>query len=518
MKLVTAEEMRSLDEEAIKKIGIPSIVLMENAGLKTAQIIEKEYSPLKGKSVYIFCGPGNNGGDGMVVARHLFNQGIKVKIFLLGKKEKLKKDAARNLAITEKMDIFIKEIISSEDLEPLKKELEGIEVVVDALLGTGSKGAPRGLMKEAIILINKYSKNILALDIPTGVDADTGEVAGEAVKADHTITFAYPKRGLYLYPGMDYAGKIKVVDIGIPSTLEEKRIKSNLLTSSDVSKDLFYRKLSSHKGSFGHLLVIAGSEGMTGAASLSALAALRVGAGLVTLGIPESLNPILEIKLTEVMTLPLPESKEKTLSYRAFEKIEKFSQRCKAIALGPGISLHKESKELAVIIIKRLNIPLVLDADGINALTGEVSLLSKYKAPLIITPHPGEMSRLLKISLEEVQKDRIKSTTTLAKKVGAIAVLKGARTIIADKEGNNWINSTGNPGMASGGSGDVLTGIIGGLLVQGIPPLEAAKSGVYFHGYAADLAIQKKEEMSLIASDILENLPGAIRRIKSEYC
>ncbi len=543
MKLVTAEEMRSLDEEAIKKIGIPSIVLMENAGLKTAQIIEKEYSPLKGKSVYIFCGPGNNGGDGMVVARHLFNQGIKVKIFLLGKKEKLKKDAARNLAITEKMGISIKEITSSEDIESLKKELtpspfplpygerikvrgkrkflyyelKEVEVVVDALLGTGSKGAPRGLMKEAITLINKYSKNILALDIPTGVDADTGEVAGEAVKADHTITFAYPKRGLYLYPGMDYAGKIKVVDIGIPSTLEEKRIKSNLLTSSDVSKDLFYRKLSSHKGSFGHLLVIAGSEGMTGAASLSALAALRVGAGLVTLGIPESLNPILEIKLTEVMTLPLPESKEKTLSYRAFEKIEKFSQRCKAIALGPGISLHKESKELVTMIIKRLNIPLVLDADGINALVGEVSLLSKYKAPLIITPHPGEMSRLLKIRVEEVQKDRIKSAITLAKKTGTITVLKGARTIIADKEGNNWINSTGNPGMASAGSGDVLTGIIGGLLVQGIPPLEAAKFGVYFHGYAADLVIQEKEEMSLIASDILENLPGAIRRIKSEY-
>ncbi len=518
MKLVTAEEMRSLDEEAIKKIGIPSIVLMKNAGLKTAQVIEKEYSPLKGKYVGIFCGPGNNGGDGMVVARHLFNYGIKVKIFLLGKKEKLKKDAARNLAIAEKMDIFIKEITSSEDVEFLKNELKEAEVVVDAILGTGSRGAPRGLMKEVITLINTCSKNILALDIPTGVDADTGEVAGEAVKADYTVTFAYPKRGLYLYPGMDYAGRIKIVDIGIPSTPEEKRIKSELLTSSDISKDLFYRKPSSHKGSFGHLLVIAGSEGMTGAASLSALAALRMGAGLVTLGIPESLNPILEIKLTEPMTLPLPETKEKTLSYRAFEKIKKFSQKCKAIALGPGISGHKESKELVSMIIKRLNIPLVLDADGINALSGQVSLLSKYKAPLIITPHPGEMSRLLKISLEEVQKDRIKSATTLAKKAGAIAVLKGARTIIADKEGNSWVNSTGNPGMASAGVGDVLTGIIGGLLAQGISPLEAAKAGVYLHGYAADLAIQKKEEMSLIASDILAHLPEAIRRIKSEYC
>jgi len=355
------------------------------------------------------------------------------------------------------------------------------------------------------------------VDIPTGVDANRGEVRGEAIKAEYTVILAYPKRGLYLYPGMDYTGEIEIVDIGIPTGLEGDKINSELLTPSGISKKLFFRKPSSHKGSFGHLLVIAGSPGMTGAASLTALSALRVGAGLVTLGIPEDLNPILETKLTEVMTLPLPQSKDKTLCKEGFEKIKDFSQKCKAMAIGPGISSNKQTKELISMIIDQLNIPLVIDADGINVLAGELSLLKKYKASLIITPHPGEMSRLVGTSAEEIQKDRIRSAVALARRIGAIVVLKGARTVIASKEGNSWVNLTGNPGMATGGSGDILTGIIGGLLVQKLSSLEAAKTGVYLHGYAADLAAQKKGETSLIASDTLETIPEAIRRIKNEH-
>lgn len=518
MKLVTAEEMRQIDKKAIEEIGIPSIVLMENAGLKVTEIIENKYAPLTDKFVYIFSGPGNNGGDGMVVARQLFNRKVRVRTFLLAEREKIKGDAATNLSIAERIGIPIKNITSPADLELLKQELKKADIVVDALLGTGTKGAPRGLMKEVITLINKYSKNTVAVDIPTGVDADRGQVEGEAIKANYTVTFAYPKRGLYLYPGMDYAGKIEVVNIGIPAGLGENKINSHLLTLTDMPKNLFFRKLSSHKGNFGHLLVIAGSPGMTGAASLTALSALRAGAGLVTLGIPEDLNPILEVKLTEVMTLPLPQNEEKIISPQALEKIKKFSQKCKAIAIGPGLSFGEEIRELVKMIILQLDIPLVLDADGINVLAGELSLLSKYRASLIITPHPGEMSRLLGVSTKEVQRDRIKSALTLARETGAIAVLKGARTVIADKKGNSWINPTGNPGMASGGCGDVLTGIISGLLVQGFSSLEAAKAGVYLHGYAADLTVQKKEKVSLIASDILETIPEAIRRIRSEYC
>ncbi len=517
MKLVTSEEMRRIDKKAIEEIGITSVVLMENAGLKVADAIERKYGPLKEKYVYIFAGSGNNGGDGMVVARHLFNQKVKAKIFLLAEKKNIEGDAATNLAITEKMGIPMREITSPAFMESLEKELAKADIVVDALLGTGAKGAPRGLMKKVIDLINKHSKNTVAVDIPTGVDADRGEVRGEAIKAEYTVSLAYPKRGLYLYPGMDYAGEIEIADIGIPTGLEEDKINSELLTLAGISKKLFFRKPSSHKGSFGHLLVVAGSPGMTGAASLTALSALRVGAGLVTLGVPEDLNPILETKLTEVMTLPLPQSKDKTLCREGFEKIKDFSQKCKAMAIGPGISSTKQTKELISTIIDQLDIPLVIDADGINVLAGELCLLKKYKAPLIITPHPGEMSRLVGASVEEIQKDRIGFTMALARRIGAIVVLKGARTVIANKEGNSWVNLTGNPGMATGGSGDILTGIIGGLLTQKLSCLEAAKTGVYLHGYAADLAAQKKGEISLIASDILETIPEAIRRIKSEY-
>ncbi|MFQ5835728.1 MAG: NAD(P)H-hydrate dehydratase [bacterium] len=517
MKVVTSQEMQKLDELAIKTIGIPSIVLMENAGIKVVEAIEKEYSPLPGKSVYILCGPGNNGGDGMVVARHLFNRGVIVEVFLLAEKTRIKGDASINLSIAEKLGIGVKKVNSAQDLKLLHQELNHADIIVDALLGTGSTLPLRGLMRETVSLVNQCSRCTIAVDLPTGLDADTGEVPGEAIKANLTVTFAYPKRGLYLYPGINYAGKIEVVDIGIPSSLGEEKVRCNLLTSSDIQKDLFYRKPSSHKGNFGHLLVIAGSPGMTGAATLTALSALRVGAGLVTLGIPESLNPVLEIKLTEVMTLPLPETPQKTLSSEAFGKIKEFSGRCRAMALGPGISVEKETKKLVKMIMRGLNIPLVLDADGINNLVGEISLLQKYGAPLVITPHPGEMSRLLEI-VEEVQKNRIESTVALARVAGAIAVLKGAGTIIADKEGDSWINSTGNPGMASGGTGDVLTGIIGGLLVQGFSPLLAAQIGVYLHGLAGDLAAQKKTETSLIAGDVLENLPDAIRRVKNEYC
>jgi len=517
MKLVTSEEMRRIDKKAIEEIGIPSIVLMENAGLKVADAIEKKYGPLKEKYVYIFAGSGNNGGDGMVVARHLFNQKVEAKIFLLAEKKNIKGDAATNLAITEKMGIPMREITSPAFMESLEKELAKADIVVDALLGTGAKGAPRGLMEEVISSINRHSKNTVAIDIPTGVDADKGTVQGKAIKAEYTVCLAYPKRGLYLYPGMDHAGEIEIVDIGIPTGLEEDKINSELLTLAGISKKLFFRKPSSHKGSFGHLLVIAGSPGMTGAASLTALSALRVGAGLVTLGIPEDLNPILETKLTEVMTLPLPQSKDKTLCKEGFEKIKDFSQKCKAMAIGPGISSTKQTKELISTIIDQLDIPLVIDADGINVLAGELPLLKKYKASLIITPHPGEMSRLVGASVEEIQKDRIGFTMALARRIGAIVVLKGARTVIASKEGNSWVNLTGNPGMATGGSGDVLTGIIGGLLTQKLSCLEAAKTGVYLHGYAADLAAQKKGEISLIASDTLETIPEAIRRIKSEY-
>ncbi len=517
MKLLSCNEMRELDNLTIEKIGFPGLTLMENAGRKVAELIEKKWPPLPGKLIYIFCGRGNNGGDGLVVARHLFNKRCRVRVFLATQKDKLKGDASTNLKIALNIGINVKEVVSKSNIFSLKKEqLEKEGIVVDALLGTGAKGAPRGVIKELIKLINKWEGNVVAVDIPSGVDADTGQVSEEAVRAKWTVTFAYPKKGLYLYPGMDYAGKIKTVDIGIPyNLLDERKIKSNLFTREDIPPDLFFRKLSSHKGSFGHLLVIAGSRGMTGAATLVSLAALRVGAGLVTLGIPQRLNPILEVKLTEVMTLPLPDTREGTFSLKALDKIHQFAHHCKALILGPGLSTQEETKELVKKIMVSLKIPLVLDADGINALTENLKLIALYPAPLIITPHPGELSRLLSVSIPEVQKNRIFSSRTLAEKTQKIAILKGARTVITDEQGNSWVNSTGNPGMASGGSGDVLSGMIGGFLVQGMDPLMAAKVGVYLHGSAADLAVKEKGELSLIAGDILENIPRVIRSLKN---
>ena len=517
MKIVSAEEMRGIDAEAIKKLKIPSLVLMENAGLGVTQVIEKEYFPVGGRSISIFCGPGNNGGDGMVVARHLFNRDARVRVFLLTEKSKIRGDAATNLEIILNMGISVKELLLAEHVRDLRKELISQDLIVDAILGTGSKGAPRGLIKEAISLINGLKTPTLSVDLPTGIDADTGQVKGEAVQADCTVTFAHPKRGFYLYPGMDYTGKIVVVDIGIPKNLGVEEIKCHLISSRDFPRELLYRKPSSHKGSFGHLLILAGSEGMTGAASLTALASLRVGAGLVTLGIPKSLNEILEIKLTEVMTLPLDETPGKTLSLKALGKIKEFAQKCRALAIGPGISTNDSTKELVKRVVKEIEVPIILDADGISAFAGEISLLRQRRSPLVITPHPGEMSRLLQLSTDRIQNDRIKTATTLAKEIGKVVVLKGARTIIADGQGEVWINPTGNPGMASGGTGDVLTGMIAGLMVQRISPLLAARAGVYLHGLAGDIAASKREELTLLAHNIIESLPEAIRRVKSEH-
>jgi len=512
--------MRLLDRISINKIGIPGIVLMENAGKAVASFISKNWSSFS--EVYFFCGPGNNGGDGLVAARHLYNKGYKVKIFLLGTKEKMKGEAAINLRIISNMKISIQEVFSPAHLSSLQKSgNKGKVILVDALLGTGAKGAPRGILKEIIDLINGWKTVKIAVDIPTGVNADTGEVLGEAVKADHTITFAYPKRGIYLYSGIDYAGKVTVVDIGIPSNILKKEkinIPINLLLPGDFSSELFCRSLSFHKGNFGHLFVLAGSCGLTGAAALTCMSSLKIGTGLITLGIPVSLNSIMEIKLTEVMSLPLPETRKGSLAVKALEEINRFAGKCQALVIGPGLSNNPETQELVRQVLRSIKLPLVLDADGINAVAEEVGIISNYEGSMVLTPHPGELARLIKTSIAEVQKDRIKTAINLAKSTGKIVVLKGAGTVIADAKGNCWVNTTGNPGMASGGSGDVLTGIIGGFLAQGMDALTSAKLGVYLHGLAADLTVKGQSNITLlIAQDIIKNLIFAVRSLRNGY-
>lgn len=543
MKVVTAEEMREIDRKTIAS-GVPSIELMENAGRAVARAIKSRFAPLRGKRVSLFCGKGNNGGDGLVVARLLAKERAKIKVFLLAKKGELKEDPKTNLgkALSEKIrtprsarepcfsrfarKIEVTEIDTSQKLERFGQEIKESDLIVDAILGTGIKGAPKGLEAETIKFINALKKPIVSVDIPSGVEGSTGKVSGEAVRADLTITFGLPKIGLVVYPGAEYVGELEVADIGIPKKfLEDEKIRVNLITKEEISSYLKPRKPDTHKGTYGHLFVIAGSVGMTGAATLTSQAAslcfgaLRSGVGLVTLGIPESLNEIMEIKLTEGMTLPLPETKKKTLSLKAEKKIIEFSKKTDAIALGPGLSINKETQRLVKNLIKKISLPMVIDADALNALVGHLSILrSRIQDPgsRIITPHPGEMARLIGKTTKEVQENRIKIAGDFAKRYKVIVVLKGARTVIADPEGNIYINPTGNPGMASAGVGDVLTGMIGSFLAQRKEPLEAAKIGVYIHGLAGDLACQEKGEEPLIASDILEKLPQAFKSLRKE--
>ncbi len=513
MKLVTREEMRELDRRTIEEIGILGLVLMENAGRGTAQIIKKRFGPEK-KKVAIFCGRGNNGGDGLVVARYLKNWGWSVKVYLLSEKEKITGDAKVNLEVWLKMGGELKEILNEEELHLIKEEIEKFDLIVDALLGTGLKDEVKGISKEAIHLINALGKPVIAIDVPSGIDATSGKVLGVAVKATLTATFGLPKIGLLIHPGLEYTGELFVVDISIPQVLvEEMNLKHTLLDPQEVDlSPLRPRPLDTHKTSYGHLLILAGSVGKTGAAAMAGEAALKMGTGLVTLGVPKSLNPILEVKLTEVMTYPLSD-KEGVFSEEALKEVLEILPGKTALAIGPGIGTDRGAKKLTLELLKLSRVPIVIDADGINCLVGELEVLKSKKAPVILTPHPGEMARLLGITSKEVQSQRIELSREFAEKYGVILVLKGSRTVIAEPGGRVFINPTGNPGMASGGTGDILTGMIGGLLAQGMNPLEAAKLGVYLHGLSGDLAKEERGEVCLVATDLLRYLPQAIKEV-----
>ncbi|MBI3399099.1 MAG: NAD(P)H-hydrate dehydratase [Deltaproteobacteria bacterium] len=524
MKIVDSTAMRRLDETAIKKYGIPGLALMENAGSGVARIIERDFGSFKNKRVSIFAGKGNNGGDGFVAARHLSNMGFKAAVYLLAKKSDVKGDAKTNLKIWEKMGGEIKTILSAKDIDKNKSAIVHSALIVDAIFGTGLSSDVKGIHKTAIDFINRMNKPVVAVDVPSGLDASNGRILGSCVKAMVTATMAVPKIGLCVYPGADYAGRVETIDIGMPQQfLEGEKIRWELLDKEGIKKILRPRQASSHKGSYGHLFVLAGSVGKTGAAAMTCLGAMRAGAGLVTLGIPESLNPVMARKLTEVMTLPLPESPlhpplvkgEKggfsgILGYEAIESIMSFIRDKKVIVLGPGLTAPEPVTRLVIRLISESKIPLVIDADGINCLAGDVKVLKKAKAPVVITPHPGEMARLVDLTVKDVQADRIGIATKFAKENKVILVLKGAKTIIAEPSGKIFINPTGNPGMATAGTGDVLAGMIGGFIAQGYSQLDAANMAVYLHGLAGDEVAKKKGQVGMMATDIMNILPAVI--------
>ncbi|RDV83254.1 NAD(P)H-hydrate dehydratase [Ammonifex thiophilus] len=512
MRLVTAAEMREIDRRAMEEYGIPSIVLMENAGRWVAQVVASRLGRVAGKRVVVLCGRGNNGGDGLVAARHLWQQGAQVKVFLAAEPESLRGDALTNATIWRRLGQDFYPLLSPTGPQAFKLAIARADAVIDALYGTGFRGELPPEIRPVVEALNASGRFVVAVDIPSGLEADTGQVRGVAVVAHVTVTFGLPKLGLVLEPGVRYVGELLVADISLPLPL----IAGNgpgryYLTGEMVRSWLPSRPPTAHKGNFGHVLVVGGSRGMIGAACLTAAAAMRAGAGLVTLAVPRSWQEIAAAKLTEVMTLGLPETPEGQLSCAAWESLKPLLPRFTVCALGPGLGRHPETVELVKRMVAEIDLPLVLDADGINAFAGEAHLLKRRSSPLILTPHPGEMARLLGVKAAELADKRVEVAERAAREWEAVVVLKGARTVVAAPDGYTGINSTGNPGMATGGTGDVLTGVIAALWAQGLDPFRAAAAGVYLHGLAGDLAAEEKGEAGLVAGDLLEKLPLAWR-------
>ena len=511
MKVATAQQMRNIDDRAIRGLGIPGIALMERAGCEALDVLCRYYGPIHGKRMVFLCGGGNNGGDGFVMARCASSRGARVEVLLLTSTDQVRGDAGINLEILRKMGRDIRVVQGEHAIEILRERLAGADLIVDALLGSGMSGEIRGLYREGIEAANSAEGRVVSVDNPSGVDMDTGAIMGIAVRADLTVTFGLPKRGHFLYPGKECCGSLEVVDIGFPpEVIEEEGIQLETLDGDRAREMLPYRRDDAHKGDFGHLLVLAGSVGYTGAAALCAASAYRVGAGLVTLGIPRSLNAILEVKVTEVITRPLPETEEGSLSLRSLDAALELSSRMDAVVLGPGLSTVAETQEFARQFLVRCDRPVVLDADGVNALKDRVDIFQHRSAPTILTPHPGELGRLVGLSGREVNQRRIDLCTEMAGKWGLILLLKGAPTVLSDAGGNAFINTSGNSGLATGGTGDVLSGAVGGFLVQGLEPFRAALCGAFFHGLAGDLVSREKGRRGMIAGDVMEALPRAL--------
>ena len=513
MYVVTPSEAKAMDQRAIEEYSIPGIVLMENAALKTVDIIREKYIKdcCPGK-VIVLVGGGNNGGDGMAIARHLMLSGIDVELFIFSSEDRITGDAKTNLNILKKLKAAIKWVEDRDDLIMLDRELKGAFLVIDSLFGTGLYRDIEGIQYEAIKMVNSHNVPVVAVDIPSGIHGENGHVMGIAIKATDTVTFGYPKRGHVLFPGREYTGNLHVVPISLPSdSAELEGVFGFTLGDMEVARALKARPSDGHKGIFGHVAVIAGSTGMTGAACLTSMAALRAGAGLVTLGVPASLNPILENKLTEVMTIPLEDEGTGYLVSRSIDRIKKLIEGKDVLAIGPGWGKNCDGLEILRNILGKFSISIVIDADALNHISKDIELLSKHEGPVIITPHPGEMARLTKKSTEEVVRFPVDTAQKLARDFGIIVLLKGATSVVAHPDGKLYFNCSGNSGMATGGSGDVLTGVIASLIAQGYSPYDAAVYGCYVHGRAGDYAKERLGEAGMLAGDILEMLPLVLK-------
>ncbi len=517
MKIVTPRQMRELDRAAIEERGIPAWVLMERAG-EAASAAVRELLPASDPDplVVVLAGKGNNGGDGLVVSRLLSAGGIRTRTFLLARGRDLRGDADLNRRRLLRAGLDLFELTDEGGFPALETALDRAAAVVDGIFGTGFQGPARGLPARVIEMVNRaaarpFSPRVLAIDIPSGLDGETGRAEGPAVRADRTVTMGLVKAGMVRGEGLNLCGRITVADLGFPPDLAAGlETGREAIVPAELAPLLKPRPPASHKGDYGRLLIIAGSPGMTGAAALAARAALRAGTGLVTLGIPRSLNPILEGMVAEAMTLPLPETDEGTISEEALAPILEFCRRADGAVLGPGLSRHRRTGRLVRALVRRCPVPLLVDADGLNQLSVRPRVLQRARPPLILTPHPGEMARLTGGEKGELPGDRENAARRFAREYRLTLVLKGAGTVVAPPDGPVWINLTGNPGMAAGGSGDVLTGLIAGFRAQGLADPDAARLGVFVHGAAGDRAAGLRGMMSVLPSDLLEEVPAVL--------
>ncbi len=516
MRVITPEEMARVDRAAIEGEGITGLTLMESAGEAVSRAARAILSRSGGRRVAIWCGKGNNAGDGFVVARLLSKAGIEARVLLLADPGEIRGDAAENLRRLEETHVEVARVATQDDLsrEAGAVDRRRCDLVIDALFGTGFSGRAEGVYAGAIGEINSAGCPVLAVDIPSGVSGLTGAVDGPAVKADRTVTFVAPKVGLVQYPGAALVGELEVADIGIPTALLETVPESRIgiFEEDDAVSILPERLPDAHKKQCGAVLVVGGSPGMTGAPALCGTAALRAGAGLVTVGVPEGLNDIMEVKLTEAMTRPLPQGEGRTLALEAAAEVRELCEGFDALALGPGLSTGGDVRGVVLELVASVPIPLVLDADGLNAMVGHTGLFKARSGPLVLTPHPGEMARLLDRDKREVQSDRVRAATEAAADWGAVVVLKGAGTVVAEPGGVVRVLTAGNPGMATAGMGDVLTGCIAALLARGLDAFDAAAAGAFYHSHAADLVASLDGMTGMVAGDVIRHLPLAMRR------
>ena len=515
--LATAEQMQRFDRIAIKKLGIPGLLLMENAGRSFTDELSRRAGPVGGKSVVVVCGKGNNGGDGYVIARHLLNRGCTVIVVLLCKRKDVQGDAKVNLDILASLLPVWKKnlkLVYAPSSKALSR-LQAPDIVVDAVFGTGFRGKAQGVYLAAIQWVNRSDAFVASVDICSGADASTGRVDGEAVKADLTVTFGLAKIGHYVGRARENSGDIVVTDISIPGILfDQENLSTYRIQSADVTGLLPHRPLTAHKYSVGKVFVLAGSRKFTGAPFMTAHAAMRTGAGAVIVGLPKSVQPVLARKFTEVMITPLDETEDGSISIAAYDSILERVGWADVVAIGPGLTRNPETLRLMRKLIPAIDKPLVMDADAFAALVGHSSLISRRRLPTILTPHSGELGSVVGEEAAVIEADRVDAARRAARSFRCIVCLKGSPTVTALPSGKAFLNSTGNPGMATIGSGDVLTGVIATLLGQRMTPEAAAYSGVFLHGLAGDLAARKSGERSLMAMDILNHIPDALSSVE----